>query len=65
MKDEISKHLHNLRGSLGVVAGFVRYVDKKTLNPEGQKFYEACQTSLARVETVLEELGEMAKRSSE
>lgn len=64
MKNEISKQLHNLRGSLGVVAGFIRYLDVKTLNPEGQKFHEDCQTSLVKMETILEEIGDLLDTSS-
>jgi hypothetical protein len=50
----LRKHLHDLRGSMSVVAGFVRRVERETLDADGQLLYDACTKSLQSMATDLD-----------
>jgi signal transduction histidine kinase len=61
MKTELTQRIHDMRGSLNVVTGFLRWLDARTLADNGQELYEACRISLERMETHLERIHDIVK----
>ncbi|MBI2344274.1 MAG: hypothetical protein HYV02_08095 [Deltaproteobacteria bacterium] len=46
---ELMQRIHDLRGTLQVVTGFLRWLDARTLTTDGQALHEACRVSLERM----------------
>lgn len=60
MNEEIAKKLHAIRGSLSVVKGFMRVVDKEGLDSSGQHLYDICNVSLDKIVVTLDEIQKLA-----
>lgn len=61
MKENIVKKIHDICGSLNVISGFLRSLDKTTLNPDRLELYGACKLSLDKIERSLDEIRSIAQ----
>lgn len=52
----VTQRLHDLRGSLQVILGFLQWMDARDFGPEGQDLLEASRVSMTRVMACLEEI---------
>lgn len=60
MNTELTECLHDMRGALTVVSGFLRWLDSRLFAADGRDLYHACRISLERMETHLERMHDLA-----
>lgn len=61
MKGKILKSVHDIRGALSVVVGFIKFMDKSQMSQDGLALYEAAKISLNKIEACLDDLQKIAE----
>jgi signal transduction histidine kinase len=64
VRHQIRQKLHDLRGSLNVVAGFLNFVDRRHFDADQMELYEACKISVTKIVSCVNAIQDLSQKES-